>query len=487
MIRTVTAGPGGPGSACVEIGHVGTGRTASGPVSRRHFITSSLGTAAALSVWPSLPAMLAAQRPPSFVPADRPLRLAFAGIGNRGLEMLKTFAATTPITVAALCDVDLEARHTLEARELYPSAPRFRDYRAMLDQAGGSIDAVVVATPDHTHFPAAMHAMAAGKHVYLEKPLAHTFREVDLLIEMAARSGVVTQMGNQGHSGNNYFQFKAWTEAGVIADVTKIVMFMNSERRWHGWKVDGFPSGEPMPPGLDWDLWHGARPMQPYSAKLHPQTWRGWFEYGNGAFGDWGPHILDTAHRFLDLGLPHTIEAVHRDQPSPFIFPQASTIRFDFAERGSKPPVQVWWYDGAANRPPLPAELGTGAVLKEEAGKFIYSRTLAFKGGTHGDTLRVIPEARMQALAPTLPKVAGGFSDHPTNFVLACQGKEESRSPFRVSGPLTQVFLLGVIAQRLGGRLEFDSARRVFTNNAEATALLAGPPPRPGWEGYYRG
>ncbi len=457
-----------------------------GPVTRRQFISSSLGTAAAWSLVPAGALAWASQRPPAFVPADRPLRLAFAGVGNRGLEMLKTFTSTNPITVAALCDVDLDAPHTREARELFPSAPRFRDFRAMLDRSGEAIDAVVIATPDHTHFPAAMHAMAAGKHVYLEKPLAHTFREVDLLIAMAERSGVVTQMGNQGHSGNNYFQFKAWAEAGVIADVTKIVMFMNSERRWHGWKVDGFPPGEPMPPGLDWDLWHGARPMHPFSTKLHPQTWRGWFDYGNGAFGDWGPHILDTSHRFLELGLPQTIEAVHRDQPSPFIFPQASTIRFDFAARGSKPPAEVFWYDGVANTPPLPAELGPGAVLKEEAGKFIYSRTLVFKGGTHGDTLRIIPEARMQELAPTLPKITGGFSDHPTNFVLACQGKEESRSPFRVSGPLTQVFLLGVIAQRLGGRLEFNAARRVFTNNAEATALLAGPAPRAGWEGYYR-
>jgi len=458
----------------------------SGRVTRRQFISASLGTAAALAVAPARLSAQAAQRQTAFVPADRPLRLAFAGIGNRGLDMLKTFAATNLTSVAALCDVDLDAPHTREARELFPSVPRFRDFRTMLAASGDAIDAVVVATPDHTHFPAAMHSMAAGKPVYLEKPLAHTFREVDLLIAMAARSGVVTQMGNQGHSGNNYFQFKAWAEAGVITDVTKIVMFMNSERRWHGWKVDGFPSGEPMPPGLDWDLWHGARPMHPFSTKLHPQTWRGWFDYGNGAFGDWGPHILDTAHRFLELGLPRTIEAVNRDQASPYIFPQASTIRFDFAARGSKPPVDVWWYDGVANKPPLPAELGPGAVLKEEAGKFIYSRTLTFKGGTHGDTLRVIPEARMQELAPTLPKVAGGFSDHATNFVLACQGKEESRSPFHVSGPLTQVFLLGVIAQRLGGRLAFDSARRVFTGNPEATALLAGPPPRAGWERYYK-
>jgi predicted dehydrogenase len=400
--------------------------------------------------------------------------------------MLKTFAATGLVSVAAFCDVDAGGAHTAESRRLYPAVPCVRDFRALFDRAAPPIDAVVIATPDHSHFPLAMAAMAHGKHVYVEKPLAQTFREVDVLMAMAARTGVVTQMGNQGHSGNNFFQFKAWTDAGVIKDVTKIVAFMNSERRWHGWQVDGFPAGEPLPPGLDWDGWHAARPVHPFSARLHPQAWRGWFAYGTGAFGDWGAHILDTAHRFLALGLPRRVEAIHRDGPSPLVFPQASTVRFDFAARPGQPPVEVFWYDGVRNRPPLPAELGPDAVLTERNGKFIYSKDLVFKGGTHGDTLRIIPETRMRELAPTLPTVKAGFSDHVTNFIRACQGLEEPRSPFPVSGPLTQVFLLGIIAQQLGGSLAFDPARRAFPGNAAANDLLTGPPPRPGWEQYYR-
>ena len=151
------------------------------------------------------------------------------------------------------------------------------------------------------------------------------------------------------------------------------------------------------------------------------------------------------------------------------------------------PPVEVFWYDGVGNRPPLPAELGPGATLAEKNGKFIYGKDLVFKGGTHGDTLRIVPETRMREVAASLPKIGGGFSDHATNFVRACQGTEESRSPFRVSGPLTQVFLLGVIAQRLGGRLTFDPVRREFTGNPDATRLLEGPAPRPGWESFYAG
>jgi predicted dehydrogenase len=455
-------------------------------VSRREFVyRSALGSAALVA----LPVAAAGQPPVApgrAKPSDARLRMAFIGIGNRGNDLVKTFTATERVNVVAFCDVDLDAPHTAESRRLFPSVPVFRDFRAMFDKMSADFDAVVVATPDHSHFPSAIWAMREGKHVYVEKPLAQTFREVELLMAAAATSGVVTQMGNQGHSGNNYFQFKAWTEAGVVKDVTRIVAFMNSSRRWHGWGVNGFPAAEPLPPGLDWDAWHAARPVHPFSARLHPQNWRGWFAYGTGAFGDWGAHILDTAHRFLRLGLPREVEAIRLDGRSDLIFPQASTIRFDFGPRPGMPPVEVFWYDGVDNVPPLPAEMGTGAVLTEKAGKFIYSKTLTFRGGTHGDTLRIIPESRMSEMAPTLPKVVGGRSDHATNFVLACQGREESRSPFHVSGPLTQVFQLGIIAQRLGGRLSFDPVRRELVGNAAANSLLAGPPPRKGWEEYYR-
>ena len=452
---------------------------------RRTFLQLSLAAGAAMAM-PDLPGFAIGQGQARLAPQDRRLNLAFIGIGNRGTDLIKTFAATDMVNIVAFCDVDLKGAHTKEVRDLYPGVRQFSDFRVMLDAVGKEIDAAVIATPDHSHFPIAMHAMRLGKHVYVEKPLAQTFREVDLLMAAANRTGVITQMGNQGHSGNNYFQFKAWSEAGVIKDVTKVVAFMNSPRRWHGWTVNGFPDGEPMPAGLDWDGWHAARPLHPFSTRLHPENWRGWLDYGTGAFGDWGAHILDTAHRFLKLGLPRTIEAVGREGANPFIFPQASTIRFDFAARGAMPPVEVFWYDGVDNVPPLPKELGPEAVLTEKNGKFIFSRTLTFRGGAHSDTLRIIPDSRMQEMAGSLPKISGKFSDHFTNFVRACQGSEESRSPFSVSGPLTQVFLLGVISQRLGGRLDFDAEKRVFVGNPVATRLLDGPAPRSGWERFYQ-
>ena len=304
--------------------------------SRRRFITTSLAAGAALALHPSRLVRAAEVAPP-----DRKLKVAFIGIGNQGNALIKSFRDTGLIEVVAFCDVDLLAAHTAESRQLFPIVPGFQDYREMFARMGDRFEAVVVAIPDHSHFVVAMHAMAQSKHVYVEKPLAHTFHEVEMLMARAAKSGVVTQMGNQGHSGNNYHQFKAWTEAGIIADVTRIDMFMNSPRRWHGWQVTGFPTGEPVPPTIDWDVWHANTAVHPFSPRLHPGDWRSWYAYGNGAFGDWGPHILDTCHRFLELGLPHTIEAVKRDGPNEFIFPQASTIRFDFAARPGKPPVEV--------------------------------------------------------------------------------------------------------------------------------------------------
>ncbi|MGY8693676.1 MAG: Gfo/Idh/MocA family protein, partial [Verrucomicrobiia bacterium] len=258
------------------------------------------------------------------LPPSQRVNLAAIGIGNQGRGDLKNLFASGHCNVVALCDVDLKGKHTQESQASHPNARRFTDFRVMFDQMGDEIDAVLIAIPDHAHFCVAMLAMSLGKHVYVEKPLAHTFGQCERLIDLADRSGVVTQMGNQGHSGANYFQFKSWTEAGIIKDVKRISAFMNKDRRWHGWgeSVTKYPS-QPLPDGMDWDTWHCSGPVHPFSDKLHPQEWRSWYDYGCGAFGDWGPHILDTAHRFLKLGLPNKISALKRDGANDFVFPQA--------------------------------------------------------------------------------------------------------------------------------------------------------------------
>jgi predicted dehydrogenase len=433
---------------------------------------------------------------PGLPPSER-VNLALIGIGNRG-NLNRIQVVNTGLTnIVALCDVDLEGPQCVEALAAHPEAKCFTDFRKMFDEMGDGIDAVLISTPDHSHFSITMLAMSLGKHVYTEKPLAHNFGQCERLMDLAARSGVVTQMGNQGHSGGNYFQFKAWVEGGVIKDVTRITANMNNARRWHGWGtgVTGYPT-DPLPEGMDWETWLDYATANPYSEKLHQGNWRCWFDYGSGAFGDWGPHILDTCHRFLKLGLPESISPVMRDGPNPFVFPQASTIEFKFPEREGMPPCVVTWYDGVDNKPLVEPEYGD--LVKDEAtgestrkpvtikrpGKIIYSRDLVFQGGSHADVLQIIPREKFMEMRTTLPRFPQRQSNHYENFLLACKGEEETRSPFSVGAPLTQVFNLAILAQRLGEPLQFDRSTRQVTNSKAANALLD-PAPRKGWEMYY--
>ncbi len=420
----------------------------------------------------------------SGVSANEKINLACVGIGNMGGRIARRIGASDLVNVVAVCDVDMGSEMTAETLERFPDARRFTDFRRMFDKMANRIDAVTIGTPDHSHFPIAMMAMALGKHIYVEKPLANTFYECQLLMAAEKKYNVVAQMGNQGHSGANYHQFKAWVEAGVIKDVTKVVAFMNSSRRWHGWTIDGYPQGEPIPETLDWDLWHAALGVKPFSRRYHPGNWRSWFHYGNGAIGDWAAHILDTAHRFLELGMPTKIEPVRLDGHNNYIFPQASTLRFDFPARGDKPPVEVFWYDGTDNQPDTPPEL-EGRTLRQ-SGKLIFSKDMTFYGGTHHETLRIIPESKRVQIQPDLPRFELGQSDHYDNFILAVKGQEQPRSPLAVAGPLTQMCCLGKIAQYTGKTLIFDPKSNQITNDYGGNALLWGPPPRKGWEQFYR-
>lgn len=440
--------------------------------------------------------------PPKVVGANEKVGVALIGIGNRGAEVAKEFRKTGLCDVVALCDVDMGAKHTQEIEAMFPGVPKYRDFRKLFDEMAGRIDAVMVATPDHSHFPICMAAMREGIHVYVEKPLARTFYECELLMQAEKKYGVVTQMGNQGHSEANYFQFKAWKDAGIIKDVTAVTAHMNNPRRWHGWdpKMTAYPQGESVPRTLDWETWLCAAHEHAYNHDYHKGQWRCWYDFGMGALGDWGAHILDTAHQFLELGLPYEIDPVRIDGHNDFFFPQASTLVFKFGARGNMPPVDVTWYEGQKNIPPVPEGYGvseldpnipapsTGQIqpAKLNPGKIIYSKELTFKGGSHGSLLSIIPEEKAREMASQLPEVPLSSSNHYKNFLLACKGQEQARSPFDVAGPLCQVFNLGVLAQRLNAKLLFDPKKKVITNNERANKLLKDLPPREGWEEFYK-
>ncbi len=467
---------------------------------RREFIRNISIGAAGLTIG----GMLAGFKPSS---AGKPgandkVNLACVGIGNQGATDIKALYNTGLCNIVALCDTDMGARHTERMMNQFPDAARFNDFRKMFDKMANQIDAVLIATPDHSHFSVTMLAMSLGKAVFVEKPLARTFHEVELMMQAAKRYNVVTQMGNQGHSEANYFQFKAWTEAGIIKDVTSITAHMNSPRRWHGWdtSMSSFPKGDPIPSTLDWDGWVAAAEMRDFHRDFVNGQWRCWYDFGLGALGDWGAHIIDTAHRFLDLGLPYEIDPVKIEGHNRLFFPQASTIAFRFPERGRMPACNINWFDGVDNIPPLPEGFGNseldpnipppsnGAIqpIKLNPGKEIYSKDLIFAGGTHGSTLSIVSEEKAKEMESKLPEVPQSPSNHYANFLKAVKGEEVARSPFDVSGPLSQVFSLGVLAQQLNVKLTFDRDKKQITNNEFANKLLVGAPPRKGWEEFYK-
>ena len=469
--------------------------------SRRDFLKTMMMASAGLAV--SGPSLLYGQEAKSTKTKGEKVKIAYIGIGNRGRQIIEAFDKTGMVEVVALCDVDMGAKHTQKVMAMYPQAKLFRDFRKLFDEAGNLFDAVAIATPDHSHFPISMLALASGKHVYVEKPLARTFYEAELLMEAARkRPHLATQVGNQGHSEANYFQFKAWMDAGIIKDVTAITAHMNNARRWHKWdsNIHRFPTGQQLPPDMDWDSWLCAAEHHDYHPDYHLGQWRCWYDFGMGALGDWGAHLLDTAHEFLELGLPYEISMLYANGHNDYFYPYSSTILFRFPQRKGMPPVDVTWYDGLDNLPPLPEGYGSSvgadnvpttnqgntASKKLQPGKIIYTKDLIFKGGSHGSTLSIIPEERAREMADRLPEVPKSPSNHFENFLLACQGREKTRSPFEINGVLSQVFSLGVIAQRLNTQLFFDPRTKQITNNAFANAMLTGIPPRKGWDEFYK-
>ncbi|MGY8749946.1 MAG: Gfo/Idh/MocA family protein [Pirellulales bacterium] len=354
-------------------------------INRRTFVKSS----AALSAMAGFNILPASAQSP-----NEKLNIAFIGCANQGFSDARAALSNPNVNVVALCDVVPDRANNIKSLALkkQPNAsiPVFDDFRKMFDRMGDKIEACTIGVPDHAHFPIAMLAMSLGKHIYVEKPLAHTFEECELLMAAEKKYKVACQMGNQGHSADQRRQFEQWVDRGLLTNVRRVDACMNKGRRWHPWgKVTSFPEAQKMPAGMNWDAWTGTAPMHSYNSRFDPGNWRGWYDYGDGAFGDWGPHTLDSVHRFLKLGMPHEIRADKLEGQNDFVYPMASTIAFEFAERGpGMPAMSINWYDGTMNRPPKPAELGKSNM--PACGKIIYTDDLVIKGGTHSSGHNII-------------------------------------------------------------------------------------------------
>jgi len=444
-------------------------------INRRDFLATG-AAAAAFTIVPSH--VLGAAKGPA--PSDK-LNIAGVGVGGMGGGNVR---ACRNENIVALCDVD----HKYAARTFkgYPKAKIYKDYRVMLEKQK-DIDAVIVGTPDHTHAVISMAAMQAGKHVFCQKPLAHTVYEARKLTEAAAKYKVQTQMGNQGHSSEAIRLLYEWVRAGAIGKVTEVHSW--SDRPiggpWYAnFAVRKLPTDKPkIPEGLDWDLWLGPAKKRDYHRAYHPFKWRGWLDFGTGALGDMGCHILDPAFWVLDLGHPTSILAEvkhHSPELANEVFPISSKLVYQFPARGDMPPVKLIWTDGEFKKK-RPKELEPNRRL-DASGAVFYGDKGVIKHGSHGaGGMRIIPEAKLKAYKrppKTLRRVRHG---HEGDWLRACKDGKPASSSFAYGGALTEMVLLGVIAMRFSGqKLEWDGKNLKFTNNAKATALV-NPPYRKGW------
>ena len=397
-------------------------------------------------------------------------------VHGMGTSNIRAIAETD--TIVALCDVDESkaARKRLETTKVlgrHPRAARYKDYRVMLERQK-DIDAVVVATPDHTHAVIAMAAMQLGKHVYVQKPLTRTISEARALTEAARRYKVVTQMGNQGHSGEGVRLIEEWIAAGAIGQVHEV----------HSWTNRPiWPQGMPRPTdtprapgGFDWNLWVGPSPMRPYHPTYHPFGWRAWQDFGAGALGDMGCHVLDAAFQALKLGAPSSAIASLgynvlsvKDEKAVFVnrrvqyndsYPPSSVVHMTFPARGDLPPVKLHWYDGGI-LPERPEDLEperrmpvSGTIFVGDKGKLWCE--------TYSESPRLIPETAMRAFRPrpprTLARVPGGDTGHERNWLDAIRQHGQAVSHFDYAGPFTEAVLLGNVAMRFPGRRLFWDA-----------------------------
>ena len=369
-------------------------------------------------------------------------------------------------------------------------AKRYQDYRQMLAEQK-DIDGVVVATPDHLHAPIAMAAMSLGKHVYVQKPLCWSVHEARALAKKAAETKVVTQMGNQGHSLDDARKAIEYIQGGHIGDVTEVHIWTN---RPHAYWPQGVPrpgatqvdetswnsksvadrlanalGTHPVPQGLAWDLFLGPAPVVPYHPIYHPGNWRGWVDWGQGALGDMGAHLVDHPFWALELGMPTTIETIS----TPFngaSYPTATMTYYEFAARGSKPAVKLTWYDGGF-MPRRPEELGETKLTGEGGVLYIGSKGKLMHD-TYGANPRLLPQSLHDAVGTptqTLPRIA---TSHEMNWVEAAKGKTQASSPFEYAARLTEVMLLGIVSLRAGTKIHYDGQAARVTNVPSANQFL---------------
>ena len=420
-------------------------------MNRRSFMKKSAAAAGAGAGMLVVPSYVLGG-PRGAAPSDT-VYMAGIGVGGRGLDLVKELGATGKVKFAAMCDVSDE--RGAAAYELAPKAKRYRDFRELYDKHIKEVDAVFCATPDHTHAVAALPFMKAGKHAYIEKPLAHNIAEARLLAETAAERGIVTQMGDQGASSDEIRIAQAVIDSGMIGRVNTVDCWTNRPVWPQGLQPP--QTAEPVPKDLDWDAWLGPATFREYNSRYLPFRWRGFWDFGTGALGDMGCHLLETPHRVLGLGYPVAAEAscttvwagdfVEADYAG--VCPPSSIVRLRF-EHPRRGEVRVNWHDGGLmpERPALlpdddlPGDWGGGSVFHGSKGILLT--------GVYSQNPRVYLNdgSKPELPGPAGARVKGGLDGHAANFIDGILGRAQTSSPFSLAGPLTESVLMGNLAIR---------------------------------------
>ena len=432
-------------------------------LTRRQFLTRT--SAAAAGLWLTAPLFLRAQ---GAIAANDKLSVGIIGVAGQGGYSINQLKDIT--NIVALCDVD-ETKLTA-AKQKFPAANTYRDFRRLVDQKG--LDAIVVATPDHTHAVASMGVLQSGRHLYCEKPLTRTVSETRIVTETARRLKRVTQIGTQIHAGGNYRRVVELVQSGAIGEVTEVHVWVSATYGGRDLPKDA----PPVPKNLDWDLWLGPVTERPYHPEFAPAAWRNWWHFGGGALADFGCHFLDLPFWALDLHHPTSIEAegppVHPESTPPWLI-----VRYTFPARvngGAKwPPLKLTWYHGGK----YPEQLITAEQHKRWGNGVLF---IGQQGTLLADYSRhaLLPEKDFAGFVKPKPFIKDSLGHHQ-EWVTAIQLGGTTTCRFDYSGPLTETALLGNVAYRVGKKLDWDFAGMKATNCPEADTYLQHQY-RPGWK-----
>ena len=412
--------------------------------------------------------------------------VALIGVGGIGIQAINNLKNAPEADIVAGCDVDDDrsARNykVLSQIERFKNIPRYRDYRVMLDKMGDDIDGVIVSTPDHMHYPISAWCMAQGKHTFCQKPLARTVWECREMARLAKKYGVYTQMGNQGHTSDGWRSLKEWYDSGLLGKIEEIFIWTSRPARFWKQGIDvKYPKGdEKIPNTLDYDLWLGVAPYQPYSKAFVPHDWRGVRNFGCGAIGDMGCHFMDVPYSAFDLGFPCAVSA-QTDPFNDYSWPYSSTLEYEFnSPKGKNGKIYLHWYDGY--RKPEHIRGIDDAFLKDKRNAdvtVIVCEKETVVTDEYGRRLRVYPNKRMIELkkANAFPEKTIERSVSPMNaqleFVKMCLASKEPNANFGYASTFTEMALLGMVAMTQGGKkIEYDASKMSFKGNKDADRYL---------------